>query len=216
MRLMKPVAALLLGIGVAAPAAAQSDADAKAFLRVGVTRVRLADKGQIFINGTLVPGAGYRTPEKWVPAAEAGYFVLPNLSFQVAATAPTSTSNTPAGSLAGTPNLGSDRFSIFTATAVFHPLRVGPVSPYVGGGFALQKVWSTRDALAANLSVHDASGPVIQGGVEVRVARRFGLFVDAKKAFYKADASGDLGPSHVTARAKLDPLLLQAGASFHF
>ena len=199
-----------------APAAAQTSADQSGFLRVGVTRVRLADKGRIFINGALVPGGGYRTPERWGAAAELGYFVVPKLSLQVAATSPVSTPNTPAGSLNGTPTLGSDRFSIFSATATFHPLRGGSVSPYAGGGFALQKVWSTRDAFASNLRVADAHGPVIQGGVEVRLASRFGLFFDAKKAFYKADASGDLGPAHITAVAKLDPLLLQSGILFRF
>ena len=216
MKFAVSVAALLMGLGATAPAAAQSNPDANGFVRAGVARVRLADKGSIAINGTLVPGGGYRTPEKWVPAAEVGYFVLRNLSLQVGATAPTSTSNTPAGTLAGTPNLGSDRFSIFTATATFHPLRGGTVSPYLGGGAALQKVWSTRDALATNLRVHDASGPVVQAGVDVRLANRFGLFFDAKKAFYKANASGDLGPAHITAVAKLDPLLLQAGAILRF
>jgi len=210
------VAALLAAIGVTAPAAAQQKPEANGFLRVGVARLRLADKGGIFINGTLAQGAGYRTPVKWVPAAEAGYFVLRSLSLQVGATAPTSTSNTPAGTLAGTPNLGNDRFSIFTATATFHPLRGGPVSPYVGGGVALQKVWSTRDGLAQNLRVHDATGPVLHAGLDVRLADRFGLFLDAKKAFYTADASADLGPAHVTAAAKLDPLLLQAGAIIRF
>jgi outer membrane protein W len=216
MRLENALTVLLLGLCVAAPAAAQTDTEAKAFLRVGITRVRLADKGQIFINGTLAPGAGYRTPVTWVPAAEVGYFVLPNLSLQLSATGPTSTSNTPAGTLSGTPNLGSDRFSIFSATATFHPLRHGFLSPYVGGGMALQKVWSTRDALATNLTVRDANGLVIQGGVDIRIVDRVGVFFDAKKAFYKADASGDLGAAHVSAVAKLDPLLLQMGTIFHF
>jgi outer membrane protein W len=215
MKFAPSIAVIIIGICVAAPSAAQSSSEAKGFLRVGLTRVRLADKGDIFINGTLAPGAGYRTPEKWVPAVEVGYFVLPNLSVQVAATSPTSTSNIPAGTLAGTPNLGDDRFSIFTATATFHPLR-GRVSPYFGGGMALQKVWSTRDALAKNLSVHDAHGPVIQAGLEVRLADRFGVFFDAKKAFYSDRASGDLGPAHVTALAKIDPLLLQVGGLLRF
>src|SRR6476661_8587113 len=125
------VAALLLGLGATAPAAAQANPDANGFVRVGAARLRLADKGIISINGAPVPGGGYRTPVKWVPAAEIGSFVLRTLSLQVAATAPTSTSNTPAGTLAGTPNLGSDRFSIFTATATFHPLRGGTLSPYL-------------------------------------------------------------------------------------
>lgn len=214
---MKQIAFLagaMLAMVPAAPAAAQ-DSDQNGFVRIGVTRVRLADQGKIFVNGTQDPAADYKTPTIYVAEGTVGYFVHPNFAVELSGTTPGSTSNIPAGDLTGLPNLGWDRFSIFTATATFHPLRGRPVSPYVGGGIALQKVWSTRDAFAANLRVHDATGPVVQGGVEVSFGR-FGLFGEAKKAFYSADASGDLGPAHVTARAKLDPLLLQAGAFIRF
>src|SRR6478672_11832623 len=100
MRLATSIIGLMLGIGVTAPAEAKTSADPSAFLRVGVTRVRLADKGKIFINGALVPGGGYRTPEKWGAAAELGFFVVPKLSLQLSGTSPVSTTNTPAGSLA--------------------------------------------------------------------------------------------------------------------
>jgi outer membrane protein W len=199
----------------AAPAAAQ-DNEQNGFVRIGVTRVRLVDQGSIFVNGTRDPAADYKTPTIYVAAGTIGYFVHPKFAVEVSGTTPGSTSNTPAGDLTGVPNLGWDRFSIFTATATFHPLRGGTVSPYIGGGVAWQKVWSTRDGFATNLRVHDATGPVIQGGFEVSPGRGFGLFAEAKKAFYSADASGDLGPAHVTARAKLDPLLLQAGAFIRF
>jgi outer membrane protein W len=209
------IAGVVLATFASAPAAA-ADRDDNGFVRVGATRLRLADKGTISVNGVADPSAGYRTPEKYVASGTLGYFALPNFALELAATSPVSTSNTPAGSLTGVPNLGWDRFSIFSGTVTYHPLRGHMVSPYIGGGAALQKVWSTRDGFASNLRVHDAFGPVIQGGVEVSVARRFGLFVEAKKAFYSADASGDIGPAHVTAVAKLDPLLLQAGGFIRF
>ena len=206
-------------IAAAIPAqqvSAQGTEAGDAFVRIGVSRIRLADKGKIFADGVRDPAADYKTPERWVASAELGYFVLDKLSVQLAGTTPTKTSNVPAGSLAGVPNLGNDEFSIFTLTANFHPLRGRTVSPYVGGGVALQKVWSVEDRFAQNMDVHDAFGPVIQGGVEVAVGKRFGLFFDAKKAFYTANASGDLGPTRITAEAKLDPILLQAGALIRF
>lgn len=209
------LAGAMLAVLCPAPAAAQ-DNDQNGYVRVGVTRIRFVDKGDIFINGTQDPNAGYRTPERYVASGTVGYFVHPNFAVELAGTTPATTPNIPAGSLAGLPNLGWDRFSIFTGTVTYHPLRSHVVSPYVGGGAAWQKVWSTRDAFAANLRVHNAFGPVIQGGLEFSVGRRIGLFAEAKKAFYSADASGDLGPAHVRAVARLDPLLLQGGAVVRF
>lgn len=195
---------------------AQEAEAADAFVRVGASRIRLVDKGEIFADGVRDPAADYKTPERYVASVEVGYFVLDQVSVQFAGTTPTETSNVPAGSLDGLPNLGNDEFSIFTLSANFHPLRGGGISPYVGGGVALQKVWDVEDRLAQNMDVHDAFGPLIQGGVEVAVGDRFGLFFDVKKAFYTANASGDLGPTRITAKAQLDPLLLQAGALIRF
>jgi len=207
----------LIAAGLPATEAAAQGAEAQdAFVKIGLARIRLADEGKIYADGVLDPGADYVTPEKWVASIEAGYFLTDTIALQVAGTTPATTSNVPAGSLAGLPNLGNDTFSIFTATGTFHPFRDGPVSPYFGAGVAFQKTWSNEDVFAQNLDVHDAFGPVIQGGVDVRIADRFGVYLDAKKAFYKANASGDLGPTHIDAKAELDPLILQAGALIRF
>lgn len=197
------------------PAHAQ-DAQPNGFARLGVARVRLADKGKIFIMGTYDPNADYKTPEKWVANFDLGWFVADKVALQVSGTTPMTTPNLPTGSLLGTPNLGNDKFSIFTATATFHPLRGGGFSPYVGGGIAWQHVWSVKDAAAQNLKIDDAVGPVVQAGIEVPVGAKFGLFFDAKKAFYKTDASASLGPVAITAKPKLDPLILTAGATIRF
>ena len=205
----------MIAAWISVPAEA-AELDQNGFVRIGVTRVKLADKGLISVNGTADPSAGYQTPEKYVASGAIGYFVHPRFALELAATTPASTSNTPAGSLAGLPNLGWDRFSIFSATVTYHPLRGHIVSPYIGGGAALQHAWSTRDGFATNLRIHDAVGPVIEGGIEIAAGRRFALFAEARKAFYSADASADLGPAHVTATARLDPLLLQGGGVIHF
>ena len=208
--------AVLAASLLASPAIAQPGAPADTFLRVGATHIELADKGKIFINGTQDPAADYETPGKWVASAELGYFALEHVAVQVSGTTPARTSNVPSGSLTGIPDLGSDKFSIFTLTGTYHPLRGGVVSPYVGAGVGLQKVWSTRDGFSSNLEINDAFGPVIQAGVELGLGDRFGVFVDAKKGFWTAKASADLGPTRVTADAKLDPVLLQAGALIRF
>src|SRR3546814_16201824 len=88
-------------------------------------------------------------PEKWVANIELGYFVLDTVAIQFAGTTPATTPNKPAGSLEAVPNLGNDKFSIFTLTGTYHPLRGGPVSPYVGAGVATQHVWSLEDEIGS-------------------------------------------------------------------
>jgi len=200
----------------AAPAAAQPASGHKAFVRLGVSHIDLADKGAIFINGTRDLAADYETDKDWVANAEIGYFVHPMVAVRLAGTSPAKTYNLPAGSLAGTPNLGNDTSSNFTLTATFHPLAGGRISPYIGGGIGMNKIWSTEDRLATDLEIKDAHGPVIQAGVDFLVGNQFGLYVDVKKAFWSAKASGFLGPAKVTAEAELDPIILSGGASFRF
>jgi outer membrane protein len=198
------------------PAAAQTSGASDTFVRAGLARLKLADEGGVAINGTVDPAADYTTPERWVGSVEVGTFVADKFAVQVGATTPGTTKNIPAGSLAGTPNLFDDTFSIFTATATVHPLHGSKFSPYFGGGIGWQHVWSTKERLASNVHVSDAVGPVIQGGVELNFNDRVGFYAEAKKGFWKNDASGDLGPVHITAKPELDPLILQVGGVFRF
>jgi outer membrane protein W len=216
MKLHPVLIAAALSVALATPAAAQSAAQPDGFVRLGGARVKLADDGDIFLNGALDPQAGYETPDDWVVSGDVGYFVLDNVAVQFSATSPATTPNIPAGSLAGLPNLGTDEFSVFGLTGVWHPLRGGRVSPYVGAGVAYLHVWDIEDGLAANLDIQDAFGPVVQAGVEVAIDERFGVFVEARQAFIETDASGDIGPLRVTAEPELDPFILQAGALFRF
>lgn len=208
--------ALAIALSWAAPSIAQAVPEPQGFVKLGVTRIRLADEGKIYIMGVYDPAAGYRTPEKWTANLELGYFVLPSVSVQGSVTGPVSTPNLPTGSLEGTPNLGDDKFSIFTLTAAWHPLHGRKISPYVGGGIAWQHVWKIKDGFAQNLNVDDATGPVIGGGVDFALTPRIGLYVDAKKAFYDTKASAAIGPVQITADPKLDPLILQGGVVFRF
>jgi outer membrane protein W len=215
MRLIASLSALAL-VATAAPAFAQPAAGPDTFVRLGIAHIDLADKGPVFVNGTRDPGADYKTDKDWIGNIEIGHFVLPNVAVRVAGTTPATTFNLPAGSLAGTPNLFDDKSSNFTLTATFHPLRGQRFSPYVGGGIGMNKIWSTTERLATDVKISDSHGPVIQGGVEVDLSERFGVYFDAKKAFWSADASGFLGPLKVTAEAELDPVILQAGGVFRF
>jgi outer membrane protein len=207
----------MLALGVlAAPAHAQPAGQPDTFVRLGVARINMADEGMVFVDGVRDPEADYKTDKDWAASIEIGHFFHPNVAIRFAGTTPTETYNLPAGSLAGLPNLGNDTSSTFTLSATWHPFRGQMFSPYIGGGIGLNKIWSTEDRLATDLRIDSAHGPLIQAGIEIDLDPRFGVYFDAKKGFWSADASGFLGPAKVTAEAELDPLILQAGALVRF
>jgi outer membrane protein W len=200
----------------ATPASAQTVDQADTFVRLGIAHIDLADNGKVFVNGTRDPGADYKTDKDWIGSIEVGHFVHRNVALRAGFTTPAETFNLPAGSLAGTPNLFNDTSSNFTLTATWHPLRGKVFSPYVGGGIGLNKIWDVEEKLATDVKLSDAHGPVIQFGVEVDINDRFGIYADAKKGFWSADASGFLGPLRITAEAELDPWIIGAGGVVRF
>lgn len=210
-------AVAILGTG---PAMAQEAGDS--FARVAAARTKLIDKGEVRTNGVLDPAADYKTRETFHGEVTLGYYVMDAIALEASVSTPATTNNIPAGSLTGLPNLGDDEFVTATVGASFHPFK-GPVSPYVGGGLQLHFTTQERDALAVGLNIPNAHGPYVQGGIDFRLSPKFGLFVEARKAFYHTTATGLLpldatytSFAAVNAKAELDPLTLKIGLTAHF
>lgn len=222
---MKYRVVMLAGMGLAglvasAPALAQDQGDA--FVRVGAARTKLVDKGIIKENGVVDPAADYKTRDTFHGVLTGGYYIVDHVALEASISTPATTNNIPAGSLAGTPNLGDDEFTMVTIGASLHPFK-GQVSPYVGGGFVRHFTTQERDALAVNLNIPNADGPYIQAGVDVAVSDRWGVFAEVRKAFYHTNASGLLpldatftNFAKVDAKAELDPLTIQLGLTARF
>ncbi len=199
----------------AVPAAAQEAGDA--FARVAAARTKLVDKGTVWVNGVEDPGADYTTRATYHGVLTGGYYLFDGVALEGSISTPATTNNIPAGSLAGTPNLGDDEFMMLSVGGSFHPFR-GRVSPYVGGGYVRQFTTQERDALAVNLNIPDSGGPYIHAGVDIEMSERWGFFADVRKAWYHTNASGLLpldatftNFANVTAKAELDPLTIQVG-----
>ncbi len=205
---------------VATPAVAQEAGDA--FVRVGAARTKLVDKGDVYTNGVLDPAAGYSTRETYHGVVTAGYYPIDMLAVEASISTPATTDNLPAGSLAGTPNLGDDEFIVGTLGVSLHPIK-GAFSPYVGGGFQYQMTTQERDGLGVGLNIPNSHGPYVRAGFDYKFGPKWGLFVDVKKAWYHTYASGRLPLdatytvfADVDAKAELDPLTIQFGISAHF
>ena len=202
------------------PAAAQQAGEV--FVQAAAARTKLVDKGDVYTNGVLDPAAGYETRETFHTVIGVSWFPVDHVALDATISTPATTNNIPAGSLAGTPNLGDDEFVLGTVGASVHPFS-GRVRPYAGGGFAYQITTQERDALAVGLDVGNSSGPYVNAGVKVGLTDRLDIFADVRKAWYTAKATGQLPLddtytvfADVDADAQLDPLTIQIGLSTRF
>jgi len=217
---LKLMSTAALTVGTIAPAMAQEAGDT--FVRVSAARNKLVDKGEVRQDGVLEPDAGYSTRETYNNVLTLGYFVTDTIAVEGSISSPGTTDNMPAGSLAGLPNLGDDEFTIATVGASFHPFK-GRISPYVGAGLQMHFTTQERDGLAVGLNIPNTHGPYVQAGVDFALSKRFGIFAEARKAFYSTNASGRLpldatltNFAQVDAKAQLDPLTIQLGLTAKF
>jgi outer membrane protein len=207
------IACGLLSTAVAMPALAQDAGDG--YVRASMARTKLVDKGEVRADGVLDPAAGYETRATWHSIVTAGYFPIDHFAIEGSLSTPATTDNLPAGSLKGLPNLGDDEFVIATIGASFHPLK-GQVRPYVGGGLALQITTQERDGLGVNLNIPSTSGPYVNAGVAVDISPTLEIFADARKSWYRTNATGLLMGSQIDADARLDPFTVQLGMGVKF
>lgn len=197
----------------ASTALAQDAGDS--FVKVAASRTKLIDKGEVRTNGVLDPAADYETRQAFHGTVTVGQFILDKIALEASLTTPLTTNNIPAGSLAGVPNLGDDEFVLLTIGGTLHPFR-GAISPYVGGGLQVQITTQERDGLANGLNIPNAHGPYVQGGVNVSLSDKLGIFADVRKAFYHTNASGLLAGAQVRAKAVLDPVTFSIGGIARF
>jgi outer membrane protein len=209
-----------LALASIAPASAQEAGEVT--VQASVARTKLVDQGDIFVNGVQDPNAAYATREAYHSIVGVSWFPVDHVALDATLSTPATTNNIPAGSLAGTPNLGDDEFVIGTLGASLHPFK-GRVRPYAGGGWAFQFTSQERDALARDLNIPNTNGPYLNAGIKVGVTGRLDIFADVRKAWYTTGASGRLPLdatyttfANVTADAQLDPLTIQLGLGTRF
>ena len=200
--------------------ATENPSPTKVMLRGGFAYLNWDDRSAVSVGGQLVPGGNGSLSNNNGIAFDVAYFFNPNVSVALALGIPPTTTLSGAGSLAFAGKLGKITYGPAAVTTRYHFTGLGPVVPYLGGGINYTLVFNTKDRFLQNLHVDNAVGPVITGGADIFISKRFGIFVDAKKIwassharFLVPSASG-LVPG--AAKTRLDPLVLNAGVSFRF
>lgn len=165
--------------------------------------------------GSKVPGGSVSIDPNTTLVVEFGYR---RAKFGVSLTAgvPPRATVAGAGSLAPYDSLGRIRYGPVVLTAHYHFSQLGRFQPYIGAGPVFLLIFRTEDGAARELQVKNSVGAAIQVGAEYRLAPRWAVFFDAKKAHLRTSATAELGGAPIAARIRLDPLVLSSGLSYRF
>lgn len=211
--------ALVAGIAISAPAYAQSEKGWQAgdvVVRVGAAGVLFNSSADLELAGNPVPGGNVKVSNDVTPSGEISYFFTSAISGTVNFGIPPKARVDGKGTLTPAGELGQVRYGLGAATLRYHLNDQGSVSPFIGGGVGRLFSFSEDDGSVQNLEVDSAWGPVIQGGVDVHLSRKFGLYASVSYSPIKTDATGVIFGAPATADVKLNPTVVQGGVSYRF
>ncbi len=193
-----------------------------------------------------VAGVGATVGNVATLGVEAGYFVTPNISIDIAAGIPMWASDKTKGT-PGSPfifpyppgyplppsgtTLAKIMPSFVPLTAVYHFTQFGAFQPYLGAGVAAVFSFQTKDEFNTGVTVDPTIGLVLQGGADVMIDQHWGWTFDVKKLFADATshATGDnlnvlgfpytLGgeiPVTATQKTYFQPWVLSTGLTYRW
>lgn len=209
---MAAITAVATGVS---PAFAQ-DVAPRWFVRGGVTQLTLADEITLKVAGTKVDNPGMSTKSHYTPTVQIGHFIGRDFAVALTTGIPPHIAIQGAKALAPFGTLAETTYGPATLTAQYRPLHRGAFQPYVGAGAAYMIVFSTKDAAFRDVKIDNDLAPALEAGADIMLSKRFGIFVDAKKAFLRTEARGTFGGAPVVGQVRLDPWALSAGGTFRF
>lgn len=206
-------AVALLGSMAGRPASAQSR---DWFVHVGPAVLSLADKSDIRLGGAPLPGSGLDSDPHYTAVVEIGRFVAPSMAVSLTLGVPPVAKFDGTGSVEARGRLGSARYGPAGLTVQWHPMRSGRFQPYIGAGGAYLHFFSTKDGALTDIEVDNGVGPLVQVGAQYFFTDRVGVFVDAKKAWLRTEATASFAGRPVAADLKMDPVVVNAGVALRF
>lgn len=111
-------------------------------------------------------------------------------------------------------DVGELDLDVLSATGQLHFMRGGLLSPYIGGGVA----YISGEAGSINQDELEATDLeselefLVNAGLNLRLGRSFGLFLDGKYIMYEARGEGDPDEEAL----ELNPLVIAGGVKWRF
>jgi outer membrane protein len=190
--------------------------DPKWFFKIGPGGVLFNSSAELSTPLGRVTGASARASNNLAALFGVGYFVTDTIALELGAGIPPTTALDGRGTAAPLGTLGKVTYGPATLTATYHFKDFGAIQPYVGVGGAYAIVFDAKDGSVTNLSVKGAPAFVLQAGVDYAIDRHWAAFVDVKHLFLSVDATGNIGPTPVTAKVRLDPTVVFTGIAYRF
>ena len=208
------------------PAAAHADGDFPPsysnYIRVGYAHVSFSMDATPIVGGVVLADANAKASRNQTIGVEFGHFLTHAVSVSLIVGAPPTTSITGTGIMAGVP-FGRITYGPAILAANYHVNGLGRFRPFVGAGANYTVILSTHDDAMIHLRAKNAVGFVARGGADVALTRRIGLFASVQKILVSTDINAEVNPAipglggaPVSARAKLDPLIVHTGLTFSF
>jgi outer membrane protein len=214
-QILLAVAAAILVVGDA-----HAQAEPRFFIRGGPAFSTFDASATVKVAGSLVPGGSASVKNNTGLALEGGWFLRPDWAVSLTLGVPPKARINGDGTLAAAGLLGTVRYGPSALGLQYHVPTARAFRPYIGGGASYTLVYRVRDSAIRNLTVSDGFGPFIQAGAEYRLTDRAAVFADVKKIWVSVEAKGvtdtPAGAFPATARVQLDPVIANAGLSFHF
>lgn len=186
-------------------------------VKTGAAGVLFDSSARVDLAGTTVPGGGAQLSDAATATIEVEYFFSPNISTALDfGFPPPKAKITGTGSLAPLGQAGKTKYGIAGLTLRYHLNGSGRISPFVGAGVGRLFIFDTSDGAVTDLDADGAWAPVVQGGIDFHLDKRFGLFANVAYAPMKTDASGTALGAPMTARVTLNPTVIQGGLSYRF
>jgi len=165
----------------------------------------------------VLPGATVTLTNNVTVGFDVGYDINKHLTATLALGIPPKPTITGEGSVTALGALGRVRYGPVIVTLSYRARLGNGFEVYAGPGTGYAIILKEHDAAVSQFDVHNNWGLVLQAGVERRFSGKWDLYADFKYVWLDVDADGFLaGGVPVTARVRLDPVLMSVGCKFRF
>ena len=116
-------------------------------------------------------------------------------------------------------NLGRAKIFPLSALMQWHMSEHGAVRPYLGAGFAhviLHNVNRSVGTSAAGIHFRDPTGLVVDGGLEIHLAKRWGIFGDARYIPIESKSTAAFVGTLSSVKMSVRPLIVSTGVALRF
>jgi outer membrane protein len=119
----------------------------------------------------------------------------------------------------GTADLGWAQLYPISAVVQWHLLEHGAFRPYIGGGAVhtiLRNINKQVGAGASGIRFKDPTGVVVDGGVEISLARKWSLLADARYVPMETKSRVTFSGTGSALNMRVRPLIVSFGAGYKF